>query len=432
MPVTEIATSAFERCSAPLAMASATSPLTAPWASSRLRGNAELLALGFIGIGDPAAVIDIRGAGDGGERAGDEAAGAALGRGDLQLEIAIALQESGNIHLQDSLRASRATVAIACAAMPSLRPVKPSFSVVVAFTLMRCGSMPMISASLAIIASRCGPTFGRSQMMVMSQWVTLAALLRDQLHRMVEELPGRGAPPLRIGGRKCAPISCAAMAPRIASVRRMHGDIGVGMAFELLVMRDQDAAHPDAVAIDQPVHVIAAAGAVFQRCNGPLFRHHMLGPLEIGAGGDLEILHDSRHQHHLDSRGLGHRRIIRHLRPRSRPAVRRQDRIEAKALRRLRAPEAGAVDRLAAELALGALQRVDHLDRRPARRRDRSSASIVRSMVGASMKGAPRRGSAPDPADCRSGFPSPLCTEACRVSPPKCGGQQGRPVVAGS
>ena len=48
----------------------------------------------------------------------------------------------------------RRTVATACAAMPSPRPVNPSLSVVVAFTLTRPGAMPRITATRLIIAAR--------------------------------------------------------------------------------------------------------------------------------------------------------------------------------------------------------------------------------------------------------------------------------------
>src|SRR5580704_3528622 len=48
----------------------------------------------------------------------------------------------------------RRTVATACAAMPSARPVKPSFSVVVALTLTRSGVMPRMAAMRATIAAR--------------------------------------------------------------------------------------------------------------------------------------------------------------------------------------------------------------------------------------------------------------------------------------
>src|SRR5690606_8559187 len=56
----------------------------------------------------------------------------------------------------------------ACAAMPSSRPVKPSFSLVVALILTRSSSIPSRCATFSRIASACGPTLGRSQITVMS------------------------------------------------------------------------------------------------------------------------------------------------------------------------------------------------------------------------------------------------------------------------
>jgi hypothetical protein len=48
----------------------------------------------------------------------------------------------------------RRTVATACAATPSPRPVNPSLSVVVALMLTRLGAMPRIAATRSIIAAR--------------------------------------------------------------------------------------------------------------------------------------------------------------------------------------------------------------------------------------------------------------------------------------
>src|SRR5690606_28572846 len=56
----------------------------------------------------------------------------------------------------------------ACAAMPSPRPVEPSFSVVVALTLIAPSSTPSAAAMAARMAPTCGPIRGCSQTMVMS------------------------------------------------------------------------------------------------------------------------------------------------------------------------------------------------------------------------------------------------------------------------
>jgi len=58
-------------------------------------GNAEHRALGRIRIGDEAAVDDVGGAGDLGERAGDEAAGAGLRGRDLEFAGAAKLEQAG-------------------------------------------------------------------------------------------------------------------------------------------------------------------------------------------------------------------------------------------------------------------------------------------------------------------------------------------------
>src|SRR5262249_9630768 len=61
------------------------------------------------------------------------------------------------------------TVATAWAAIPSPRPVKPSPSVVVALMLTRSGSSVAKAATRAIMAERCGPMRGRSQISVTSR-----------------------------------------------------------------------------------------------------------------------------------------------------------------------------------------------------------------------------------------------------------------------
>ena len=57
-------------------------------------------------------------------------------------------------------------MAVASAAIPSPRPVKPSRSEVVALTLIRSGSSPVMRPSAWRMAEPCGPTFGASQQTV--------------------------------------------------------------------------------------------------------------------------------------------------------------------------------------------------------------------------------------------------------------------------
>ena len=87
MPVIDTARSTPARSSAPTAIAVAVSLLTAPKVASVVGFDAEHRALGFVGIGDEAAVDHVGGAGDIGQRAGDEAAGAGFRRGNRQPRI---------------------------------------------------------------------------------------------------------------------------------------------------------------------------------------------------------------------------------------------------------------------------------------------------------------------------------------------------------
>ena len=77
---------------------------------------------------------------------------------------------------------------------------------------------PRISATRATIASRCGPIFGRSQMMVTSRWAMLPPLARTSAAACARKRSD--AAPRHCGslGGKCMPISPAPSAPRIASV----------------------------------------------------------------------------------------------------------------------------------------------------------------------------------------------------------------------
>src|SRR5207302_8333637 len=106
--------------------------------------DAEHLLLRRVRIGDEAAFENVGGAGDVGERAGDEAPGARLGGGDLEPAHAAGVEYTARrgghfLVAHGTLHGSR-TVAVASAAMPSPRPVKPSRSLVVALTATRATS----------------------------------------------------------------------------------------------------------------------------------------------------------------------------------------------------------------------------------------------------------------------------------------------------
>ena len=126
----------------------------------------------------------------------------------------------------------RRMVALAVAAMPSSRPVKPSLSLVVAFTAMRETLTPVISAIRARIWSRTGPIFGRSQIRVTSRLAMRAAARGHALDRVFQELVGGGALPFRVARRKMRADVAVGERAEDGVDQRMQADVAVGMGEE--------------------------------------------------------------------------------------------------------------------------------------------------------------------------------------------------------
>ena len=173
--------------------------------------------------------------------------------------------------------------------MPSMRPVKPSRSLVVALTEMRPGATPSMSASLAIMAGACGVIFGRSHTRVTSALAStppFAAMRPAAWRRKRAEF---GVLPTRLAGRKM-PADIALGERAVNGVaQRVDADIGVGMPGEPAVMRHLDAAQDQAAALGQRMHVIAGADARDQRTQQDAFQPHqilLVGQLDVvlGAG----------------------------------------------------------------------------------------------------------------------------------------------------
>src|SRR5262249_52892455 len=128
--------------------------------------DADHFHLRLVGISDESAIEHVGSAGNVGERAGNKAAGAGFRGCYLQVARARGIEDAvgGGDYFcvaHDALHGKR-TVAVAMAAIPSPRPVKPSRSLVVAFTATRSMSIPAIAAIRPRMASRCGPTRGAS------------------------------------------------------------------------------------------------------------------------------------------------------------------------------------------------------------------------------------------------------------------------------
>ena len=152
------------------------------------------------------------------------------------------------------------TVATACAAMPSPRPVKPRPSEVVALTLIRygldsgdpgdaCRASPGVRPDLRRLADQGAVEVGDG---VAAGGNALEALARN---------PRRPRPSRR--GRTVGTTGRCRLrrGPRERVGDRVHADVGVGVADEALSERDSDAAESDGAAGAEGVHVEAETGA---------------------------------------------------------------------------------------------------------------------------------------------------------------------------
>ena len=84
-----------------------------------------------------------------------------------------------------------------------------------------------------------------------------AAARAHALRRIGKEDVGGGALPLRIGGREVGANVAIGQRTENGVGHRMHQHVGVGMAEQLLRVRNGDAAEPDMVAVLESMHVVA-------------------------------------------------------------------------------------------------------------------------------------------------------------------------------
>src|ERR1700731_3144103 len=152
-------------------------------------------------------------------------------------------------------------VALAVAAMPSSRPVKPSRSLVVAFTATREMLTPLISAIRARMVSRSGPIFGRSQISVTSRLAMRPprAVTRSTAYfrNRSDEAPFEGR---TAGGKMRADIAVRQRA-QDGIDQGMQADVAVGMGEKAAAVRHANAADHQVIPVAEGVNVVAAAGS---------------------------------------------------------------------------------------------------------------------------------------------------------------------------
>ena len=145
------------------------------------------------------------------------------GRGGLRLAIC----HGKSAHHQDQ---GRRTVAVAIAAMPSRRPVKPSCSLVVALTATRSTAISAISAMRCAHGVAMRADARRLAHDGDVEMRDAAAALGHALDREFQELIGRRAAPARIARREMLADVAVGERAEDRVDQRMQRDVGVGMA----------------------------------------------------------------------------------------------------------------------------------------------------------------------------------------------------------
>ena len=234
-------------------------------------------------------------------------------------------------------------VALAVAAMPSSRPVKPSRSLVVAFTATREMSSPAISAIRARMVSRSGPIFGRSQISVTSRLAMrpprAATRSTAYFRKRSEEAPFH----LRIAGRKMRADIAVRQRAEDGVDQRVQADVAVGMREKAAAVRHANAANHHMIAVAEGVNVVAGPGSdIAERgaeagfLANKIFRCRQFHVCRIAFKG-----------RHRQSRPFGQRGVVGEIAAAiaRRAAMGIENHVEAECLRRLRDAQPRALGR---------------------------------------------------------------------------------------
>ena len=183
-----------------------------------------------------------------------------------------------------ALHGSR-TVAVAIATMPSPRPVKPSFSLVVALTATRvygnAGDRRNARAHGVAVRSN-------ARRLAHNGHVEMRDHAGARAHALAgegEKALGRGAAPLRIARRKVRADVAVGKRAEDGVDERVQRDVGVGMSGEPARMRDAHAAEHDVIAVGEGVNVETVSRAHV----GKRGRAQDFSANKIVLGGQLHV-----------------------------------------------------------------------------------------------------------------------------------------------
>ena len=314
--------------------------------------NAEHLALRRVRIGDEAALDHVGGAGDGGQRGGEQPAGAGFCGGEQIPLLAAGVKECSSLGNearvdQKLLRScaahhGRLTVAVAIAAIPSPRPMKPRPSLVVALMLTWPTSRPRHSAIFTRIAIAIGPDARRLADKRQVHVHDLAVPFADPRRGVLEEQLGGHTAPARVGRREVHTDIAVGDRAEQSVGQRMQADIGIAVADELLLMRNEHAAQNHRIARPEGMHVVAGGDADRAR-RAPAERGFSSSSALAMSSAEVSLRLSFRafDQGDIETVPFGNAGIVGERRTRllRRGAMGGEDRIEVETLRGLCAPQ---------------------------------------------------------------------------------------------
>ncbi len=163
---------------------------------------------------------------------------------------------------------SATSKATACAEMPSPRPVKPSFSLVVALTLMQssstCSSAARRSPHRLRVRADLGPFADHGDIGI----AQAPAARMQQAHAVIEELRAVGALPARIRWREMLADVAQRQRAEQGVAQRVDHHVAIAVGKHAALVRHAHAAEHDVVALAEGVDVIALADAERKRSRG--------------------------------------------------------------------------------------------------------------------------------------------------------------------
>ncbi len=159
------------------------------------------------------------------------------------------------------------------------------------------------------MASRCGPTRGASQISVISALAMRPPARTHDGGCVFHEDMRRDTLPLRIGRRKMRADVAGAAGGQKRVGQRMQADIGIGMAVELLRVRNGDAAKRHPVARLEGMHVVAVTGADIRKCRQPAGKP-LVGHRDIPCPGQFDIVGRAENDLHRKAGPFGDRRVV--------------------------------------------------------------------------------------------------------------------------